>query len=52
MTFKKPFRAAPIVLGPRYRDMERRIWRITVIRILVSAVIVGVIVAIASLEIV
>lgn len=48
MGFKKPFRAVPIVVGPRYRRIERRAWLMTVTRVLGLAVLVGILAALLS----
>lgn len=48
MGFKKPFRAVPIVLGSRYRAIESRNWRNTVVRVMALAMLVGVVTALVS----
>jgi hypothetical protein len=48
MSLKKPFRAVPIILGPRYRRIERRAWLMTVTRAMGLAILAGILVALLS----
>ncbi len=48
MGFKKPFRAVPIRLGPRYRAIDRRQRRAIVLKTLLVAAVVGIIVGVGS----
>lgn len=41
MSFKKPFRAVPVRLGPYYRGLERRKQVITAVKVLVLALAGG-----------
>ena len=49
MSFRKPFRAVPIKLGPRYRDLRKVEERRSAVRVLGGAALLGVAVGTASL---
>jgi hypothetical protein len=48
MSFKKPFRAVPIKLGPRYLEQQRKTWRLFLVKILGGASAAGLVTGLLS----